>query len=679
MGEADGKQEVCVAGERQGLKPLPGSKSNDIRWVVSSTPSDSSAALARDLAIPEIIARLLLSRGMESAAMAGAFLQPSLDHLHDPQTMLGMDRAVDRLRSALMHNEPVLIYGDYDVDGTVATVLLKTALDRAAAAMGVVADVRYHIPHRIREGYGMQDKRIEAAAAEGVRLVVSVDTGIREFAAAAEAKRLGIDLIVTDHHLPEQDDGVPYAVAVLNPNQPGCRYPYKDLCGAGVVFKLAQALLESTSKDASERRRLREKTLPSFLKLLAIATIADAVPLTGENRTIASLGLAELRKPAQTGLRTLMELARIDLDHPISATDVGFRIAPRINAAGRMDIASDVVAMFLTKDASHAKLLAEKLHRLNDERRATEAEALRAIEAQIAAMSGQIPACLVLDDADGGAAWHRGVIGILASRVVERTGVPAVVIAHEDGQAFGSGRSAGGFHLLDALSAAHAESADPLFLRFGGHAFAVGFTMRSERVGELRTRMQRLAESGRREREAPIDLRCDADLRLSDLTPGLLSAMEQLGPFGRSNTEPVFLSRNVTLTAPVKVIKERHIRLSVADAELGTCFSGVAWSRQTNWAVVAQAEGWEQGDHLDVAYKLRRNWYQGSGGWELEIVAARSSEPAPGDDVALWDAPAIAPRPGSPGTVNPALASVAISTELHSNTSALDAFKIAGF
>jgi single-stranded-DNA-specific exonuclease len=556
----------------------------------------------------------------------------------------------------------------------VATVLLKTALDRAAAAMGVVADVRYHIPHRIREGYGMQDERIAAAAAEGVRLVVSVDTGIREFAAATEAKRLGIDLIVTDHHLPEESDGVPHAIAVLNPNQPGCEYPCKELCGAGVVFKLAQALLESTAKDDAERLRLREKTLPSFLKLLAIATIADAVPLNGENRTIASLGLAELRKPAQAGLRTLMELARIDLTHPISATDVGFRIAPRINAAGRMDIASDVVAMFLTRDTSEAKALAEKLHRLNDERRSTEAEALRSIEAQIAAMSDQIPACLVLDDAEGGTAWHRGVIGILASRVVERTGVPAVVITHEDGQAFGSGRSVGGFHLLDALTAAHGQDVDPLFLRYGGHAFAVGFTMRSERVGELRVRMQRLAEVGRREREAPEDLRCDAELRLSDLTPDLLAAMEQLGPFGRSNAEPTFLSRGVRLAAPVKIIKERHLKLSVADPEDGTCFSGVAWSRRTDWAAVAQAEGWTQGDYLDLAYKLRRNWYQGSGGWELEIVAVRSSVIAEEDDVALWDAPASSLQRSSPPIFH-----AAISTELHAEESKLDTLKIAGF
>jgi single-stranded-DNA-specific exonuclease len=260
------------------------------RWVVAAGASEASAELARGLGVPEAIARLLICRGFETVEAAEGFLRPGLGQLHDPYKMLGMGTAVARLREALERREPVLIYGDYDVDGTVATVLLKTAIERAGAAMGVGADVRYHIPHRIREGYGMQDARIEAAAAEGVRLVVSVDTGIRAFAAAEEAKRVGLDLIVTDHHLPDGVEGNPEALAVLNPNQPGCGYPNKELCGAGVAFKLAQALLESTAGDDAERALLREKTLPSFLKMLAIATIADAVPLRGENRAIASLG-----------------------------------------------------------------------------------------------------------------------------------------------------------------------------------------------------------------------------------------------------------------------------------------------------------------------------------------------------------------------------------------------------
>lgn len=604
------------------------------RWVVAARESAPARELALALGLPDAIARLLVCRGFDTVDAARAWLEPAIVQMHNPMLMLGMAAAVDRLRAALLAGEPVLIYGDYDVDGTVATVLLKTAIERAGAALGVKPDVRYHIPHRIREGYGMQDSRIEAAAAEGVRLVVSVDTGIRGFAAAAEAKRVGLDLIVTDHHLPDGVEGVPEALAVINPNQPGCRYPYKELCGAGIAYKLAQMLLESTAAGEPERLRLREKTLPSFLKLLAIATIADAVPLTGENRVIAALGLRELKKPSQVGLKALMELAGIDTTRAISATDVGFRLAPRINAAGRMDIASDVVEMFLTRDTEKAKALAEKLHRLNDERRATEAEALRAIEAQIAVMmesENGVGSMLVLEDSADGPAWHRGVVGILASRVVDRTGKPALVLTHEDGVAYGSGRTGGGFHLLDALTAVDGErDGEDLFTRFGGHAHAVGFSLPSGRVSELRARLLRYASERGHAGAVQDILECDAELRLGEITADFLVALERLGPFGNGNSEPMFLSRAVRLCGPVKVIKDRHLRLSVEDPDDGARMGGMAWSRAIDFAALARTECWEQGDRLDLAYRLRRNWHQDFAGWEMEIVGIRRtpSDPA---------------------------------------------------
>ena len=609
------------------------------RWVVRAGANEQTEVLVRELKLPRAIAEILVCRGIESVEAARDFLHPKLEQLYDPQLMCGMLTAVLRLRSALAAGEPVLIYGDYDVDGTVATVLLKTALERAAAAMGVKADVRYHIPHRIREGYGMQESRIEAAAAEGVRLVVSVDTGIRGFAAALEAKRVGIDLIVTDHHLPDEIGGIPEALAVLNPNQPGCEYPNKELCGAGVAFKLAQAMLESTAKDEVARVALREKVLPSFLKLLAIATIADSVPLTGENRTIASIGLSELRKPSQVGLKALMELAQIETSRPISAMDVGFRLAPRINAAGRMDAADDVVEMFLARDMAVARPLAEKLHRLNDERRATEAEALREIEerlVEMAAAEGGLAGCLVLDDrmvaAEGESlpaeGWHRGVIGILASRVVDRTGRPALVLAHEDGQAYGSGRSVHGFHLLDALTAVDGQGGAALFTRFGGHAHAVGFSLPSERVGELRARMAAYAEAIGVGDPGVEELECDAELRLGEITAEFLQALEQMGPFGNGNPEPAFISRGVRLNAPVKPVKDRHLRVSVEDTDDGVRFGGMAWARKTIWAERAAEQGWTQGDRMDVAYRLHRNWHPDFGGWELEVIAIRRSQEA---------------------------------------------------
>src|SRR5271156_3453822 len=393
-------------------------------WITRSADDAAVQHLAENLRCPKAIARLLVSRGLSDPAAAHTFFTPSLDDLIDPMLMLGMDIAVARIQQAVRSSEPILIYGDYDVDGTTATVLLKTAIERIATKE-IPAKLTYHVPHRIREGYGMQTGVLGQAAASGIRLVISVDTGIRAFAAAEEAKALGMDLIVTDHHLPDDAMGIPEAVAVLNPAQPDCPYPFKSLCGAAVAFKLAHALLLATAKTAedseAQRLRLKRGLIPSFLKLVAIATIADSVPLEGENRVIAALGLCELRNPVQPGLRALMQIAQIPINRAPTATEVGFRLAPRINAAGRMDIASDVVELFLTKDPARATDLAEKLNRLNDERRATEAKALEAIEAQLATPNEISPdllaECIILDDP----AWHRGVLGILASRVVDRT------------------------------------------------------------------------------------------------------------------------------------------------------------------------------------------------------------------------------------------------------------------
>ena len=603
------------------------------RWHPAAATFDGHAAgkiaaeeIAACLAIPVPIARLLLSRGLNSTEAARAFLQPAYEHLHEPRSMLGLPAAVERLRAALLAREPILIYGDYDVDGTVATVLLKTALERAAISLNVRADVRFHIPHRIREGYGIRASRLADAAAEGVRLVVSVDTGIRAFEAAEEAARLGLDLIVTDHHLPD-GSGIPVALAVLNPNQPGCPYAYKELCGAGVAFKLAQAVLESSARDPQELRRLREKTLPSFLKLLAIATVADAVPLTGENRVIAALGLRELRQPTQLGLRRLMELAGIDLSRPLSATDVGFRIGPRINAAGRMDIASDVVDLFLTRDPELAHSLAEKLHRLNDDRRATEARALTEIEAKLEQLAGDgegMAGCLVLDDT-AEARWHRGVVGILASRVVDRTGRPALVLTHEDGEAHGSGRSIAGFHLLDALSAVHAEADPPLFSRFGGHAHAAGFALRSERVPELRFRLQRLtAELQPSDGGTPKTY--DAAISFDELTPAFFTAYERFEPFGSGNPECLFFTPDVRLAAPIRVLGERHLALQLEDAITRRRFRATAWTRRIDWSAKARTEAWAPGMRFDLLFRLRRNWHPEFGGWELEVAGMERSE-----------------------------------------------------
>jgi single-stranded-DNA-specific exonuclease len=529
-----------------------------LKWQLKSASAEQVSALASELesqptlrlnrnpVLARTVARLLVMRGITDPEAAFKFLAPSVAHLHSPYQMAGMQAAVDRIEAAIERKEKILIYGDYDVDGTTAIVILKTALELCGGTAS------FHVPHRIREGYGMKDDVIEQAAAEGVRLIISVDTGIRAFSAGETAERLGIDLIVTDHHLPGHD-GVPKALAVLNPNQPGCEYPCKALCGAGVAFKLAQAVME---------RRLRDRNLPailhSFMKMVAIATIADAVPLIGENRVFARLGLDALRKAVNPGLKALLEVAQIPTTRPPTSTEVAFRIAPRLNAAGRMDIAQDVVELFSVKDPVRAREIAKRLDQLNGDRQEEERRILAAIEARVVDEPALRDAYCVVIDGDG---WHRGVIGITATRVVERFGRPALVISHDAGEAHGSGRSIRSFHLLDAL-----ESCHDLFNRYGGHSHAVGFSLPSDRVPELRAQLDAYA----RARLTPADfepiLDLDAELALEQVTPELLRALEWLEPFGQGNPEPVFSARSVRILAPPRILKDKHVKLKLSCA-----------------------------------------------------------------------------------------------------------------
>jgi single-stranded-DNA-specific exonuclease len=506
--------------------------------------SISALGLKREPRQVSTLARLLLMRGIEDAETAERYLAPSLRDLHSPYLMDGMRDAIERLDAAIEHKEKILIYGDYDVDGTTAIVILKTAIELSGGS----AD--FYVPHRLKEGYGMKDDVIERAAESGIRLIISVDTGIRAFAAAGTAERLGIDLIVTDHHLPGSD-GVPKAVAVLNPNQPGCEYPCKALCGAGVAFKLAQALMEKRLTDKDQSR-----LLTSFLKIVAIATIADAVPLSGENRVFTKLGLDALRRAVNPGLKALLEMAQVPATRPPTSGEIAFRIAPRLNAAGRMDVARDVIDLFSVKEPERAREIAARLDRLNADRQEEERRILQDIDNRFEQQPALRDAhCLVID----GEGWHRGVIGITATRVVERYGRPTLVLSYDNGEAYGSGRSIRAFHLLDAL-----ESCRELFTRYGGHAHAVGFSLPSQRVAELRTHLEAYA----RQRLTPSDfepvLDIDAELDLEQVTPELFQALELLEPFGQGNPEPVFSAQAVRLMAPPKILKDKHVKLKLA-------------------------------------------------------------------------------------------------------------------
>jgi single-stranded-DNA-specific exonuclease len=571
-------------------------------WILAEPHPREAEELASAARIPLVLAELLIARNISTSGEAFAFLNPEVAHLHDPLLMLGMAKAVERIESAIAGKEPILLYGDYDVDGTTAVVLLKTAIEMLGGA------VRFHVPHRLREGYGLQSAVLEAAYADGVRLVVTVDTGMRAFAEAETARRIGLDLIITDHHLSRADDALPDALAILNPNQHGCCYPEKSLCGAAIALKLAQALLER--HDAA---KTRDKLLPSFLKIAAIATIADAVPLKGENRVIAALGLRELRRPVGAGLRALFAAAQLDPAlKPLTGFDVAFRLAPRINAAGRMDVASEIIELFCTRDAARATELANKLDRLNRDRRETEARALAMIEARLANEPEFADARLVVVDGDG---WHRGVIGILASRVVERTAKPALVISVEDGVAHGSGRSVDDFHLLSAI-----ETCADLFTRFGGHAFAVGFALPADALPQLKRRLAECAAERLAQREPQRDLHIHAELPLDHVTAVLAGWLRKLEPLGHGNAEPIFMARNARLVSAPRFMKERHLRLELAQ-------DGTGATRAVGWDMAGRSAelGLTQGSRIDAAYRIRENLHPDFGGLEIELAGIRAA------------------------------------------------------
>ncbi len=639
-----------------------------MRWDLKTADSDAVEHLAAELTaqpslgltdspITATLARLLVMRGITDAEAAGRFLAPALSHLHSPYLMAGMKTAVDRIEAAIENKESILIYGDYDVDGTTAIVVLKTAIELC----GGTAD--FHVPHRIRDGYDMRDDVIERAAAAGIRLIISVDMGIRAFAPAETARRLGVDLIVTDHHLPGPQ-GVPAALAVVNPNLSGCEYPCKALCGAGVAFKLAQGLIERRIPEG-ERTRL----LKSFLKVVAIATIADAVPLSGENRVFARLGLEGLRSPVNPGLKALLEVAQLGHGRTLTSGEVAFRIAPRINAAGRMDVARDVIELFSVKDPARARAIAHKLDQLNGNRQEEERRILQSITTHFEEQPALRDAfCIVID----GEGWHRGVIGITATRVVERYGRPALVISRNGEEAHGSGRSIRAFHLLNAL-----ESCAGLFTRFGGHAHAVGFSLPVANLPELRARLDDYARANLTLADFEPALNFDAELALDQVTPGLFNLLQRLEPFGVGNPQPVFAARSVRAMASPRVIKDKHVKLKLAPAiaslsrsskgpDLGIlttprCDPDSAALRRSEvreatdnrpigdsaWRknVTFDAVGWQMaerclqtgllpGDTLDIAFTIDNNDHPEFGGLELSLrdftVAANQKKTAAG-------------------------------------------------
>jgi single-stranded-DNA-specific exonuclease len=556
-----------------------------------------AATLAAALNLHPTVARLLCLRGFGDPETADRFLNPSLDHLHDPFRLADMDRAVARLEQAIARRERIAVHGDYDVDGVTSTVIVRRALELLGGT------VMHFIPERLRDGYGLQPAAIERLHAEGVALIVSVDCGIRGTEAALRARELGVDLIITDHHEPEGT--LPPAIAVINPKRHDCTYPDKNLAGVGVALKVVQALCTRAGKG---------KWLNAFVKVAAVGTLADVVPLVGENRVIARFGLASLsRGPHTIGLRALLEASGL-AGKTIDSYQVAFMLAPRVNAAGRMASPDIATRLLLATDeamADEARGLAQQLNDENLKRQQEEADlvtqARKAIETDPAVGAHNV---LVV----GGEGWHRGVIGIAASKLVDAYHRPAIVLSIDGGVAHGSCRSIPAFDMLGAL-----EHCSDVFLRFGGHKQAAGLTMEAARVPEFRARINAYADEILEPDQLRPRLRIDAPLNLKAITPDLVRGLDALGPFGMGNPRPIFHASPVEIVDGPRSIKERH--LSMTFNQEGRRFRAIAWR------AAEQADFLEKNRAgVNLAFSLERNEYKGETYLELNVADIKALE-----------------------------------------------------
>src|SRR5438105_2990599 len=567
-----------------------------LRWDCNTCDETAANALAAAIRIEPAVARLLCQRGIADPGLAERFLNPSIDHLHDPWLLADMRAAVDRILAAIARRERIAIHGDYDVDGITSTVILRRALELLGA------DVVHFIPERLKDGYGLQPAAIERLHADGVALVVSVDCGIRGAEAARRARELGIDLIITDHHEPDAE--LPAALAVINPKRHDCSYPDKDLAGVGVALKLVQSLCRAAE---------RESWLPGFIKIAAIGTLADVVPLVGENRVIAKIGLDMLsRGPHKIGLRSLLDISGLT-GKTIDSYHISFLLAPRVNAAGRMSTPDIATRLLLAADeamADEARRLAMQLDGENLRRQEEEAEILAAAR-KIVQTDPDIGARSVLVVAGEG--WHRGVIGIVASKLVDTFHRPAIVLSVEDGVAHGSCRSIARFDMLGAL-----ERCAQLLSRFGGHKQAAGLTLDASRIKELRRAVNEVADETLGPDDLMPRLRIDGDLTFRGITGGVAAGIASLAPFGAGNPRPVFAARGVEIIDGPRKLKERHLKMALKQD--GRIFRAVAWRAAERHDYLTENRA-----AIDVAYSLEQNEFNGESRVELTLSDMRAA------------------------------------------------------
>jgi single-stranded-DNA-specific exonuclease len=558
------------------------------RWKIKEPDAHTVQSLAESLKVNPLISRILAGRGIETFEAAKTYFRPDKSQFHDPWSMKGIDRAVKRILSAIETNEKILIFGDYDVDGTSSVALMIQFLRKIHDP----EKIDFYIPHRHREGYGISKAGIEFAITNKFPLIISVDCGIKSIELVALAKVHGIDFIICDHHLP--DSILPEALAILNPKQKDCAYPYKELCGCGVAFKLITALCEALS--------LPEEMYMIYLDLVAIAIAADIVPMTGENRALCSLGLKKINEDPNHGIRALMVLSA--LPSPASITALVFTIAPRVNAAGRMDDARKAVLMFIAPTYNEALSYARLLHADNTNRREADSsiteEALALIDGD-EIMRNRKSTVLYQTH------WHKGVVGIVASRLIEKYYRPTVVLTQSGDFASGSARSVPGFNLYEALHACRSW-----LVGYGGHFAAAGMTLAPENVEAFSMKFEEVVSKTIDPRFLIPELEIDAIAKFTDLDFQTYRIIEQMEPFGPDNCKPVFVSKDLRDTGHSRLLKEKHLRLFLQqDSQIFSC---IAFNMADKWPLV------HSGEPIHAAFTLDLNEWNGEKNLQLKIL-----------------------------------------------------------
>ena len=562
------------------------------RWKILEADELKAQALYESLKINKTLCKILVQRGLDDFEKSKHFFRPQLTDLHSPWLMKNMRKAVDRILTAFTKNEKILVFGDYDVDGTTSVASMFQFLQKVYPA------VDFYIPHRYREGYGISKLGIDFAKENNFSLIISIDCGIKSVELIAYAKTLDIDFIVCDHHLP--DNELPQAVAILNPKQKDCNYPYKELCGCGVGFKLMQAL--------SEELKLDDASYLQYLDLVATAIAADIVPITGENRTLAFYGLKKVNENPCAGIKALMKLAAVEKEMHI--VNLVFIIAPRVNAAGRMDDAKKAVQLFIEQDATKAMEFAEMLHSDNTDRKEADSsitdEALAIIESDVTLINKKTT--VVFKEH-----WHKGVVGIVASRLIEKYYRPTIVLTKSGEYVAGSARSVAGFNLYEAIHACREH-----LIGYGGHFAAAGMTLMPEHVDAFSDAFESIVAATIPPELLIPEIIIDSEISFAELTPNFYSILSQMEPFGPENMKPVFIVKKVMDTGFSKIVKEQHIRFLVRQNKIA--FTGIGFNMAEKFSILQKQQP------IDIVFTLDMNEWNGEKNLQLKVIDIRLSE-----------------------------------------------------